>query len=402
MICQFSVENFRSYRQETVLDFQAANLPEFRESLLEGCNGVQFLPVCVLYGPNGGGKSNLIQAVSCLISTVVKPIHDLKKTRLNVVLQHESQCLPYLLDDQSRQEPTRFELFFQTQGRQYRYYLAIRKELVVYESLHWKSGEGKKVGTLFEREGEHISLGASLKQEHVGLSVNPKMPYLSFLCINYNLPALVPVQEWFESCIVQNYANARVDRSILVVEEKETRDRILQAMNDMGIDLSGYRVDREYNKLYTQRTIGKKLFELDFDEESAGTKKLFGMLPVLITALQEGRLVLLDELDAKLHPKLLRYVISLFKNPQVNRHGAQLVFTSHDMTTMKNSVFRRDEIWFAAQNRQHESELYSLYDIKNEQGERVKNTAAYDKQYLEGRYGADPYLQNLLAGGGWT
>lgn len=401
MICRFSAENFRSYRQETALDFQAANLPEFQESLLDGCNGVQFLPVCVLYGPNGGGKSNLIQAMSCLISTVVKPIHDLKKTRLNVVLQHESNCLPYLLDDQSRKEPTQFELFFQTEGRQYRYYLALQENQVVYESLHWKSGEGKKVGTLFEREGEQITLGQSLRQKRLTRSVNPKMSYLSFLCINYNLPALIPVQVWFESCIVQNYANPKVDRHILVMDEGEDRNRVLQAMNDMGIDLSGYRFDEETHKLYTQRTIGKNIFELDFDEESAGTKKLFGLLPVLITALQEGRLVILDELDAKLHPKLLRYIINLFKNPQVNQHGAQLVFTSHDMTTMKNTVFRRDEIWFVAQNSQHESELYSLYDIKNEQGERVKNTAAYDKQYLEGRYGADPYLQNLLSGEDW-
>lgn len=106
-----------------------------------------------------------------------------------------------------------------------------------------------------------------------------------------------------------------------------------------------------------------------------------------------------DELDAKLHPKLLRYVISLFKNPAINKNGAQLLFTSHDMSTMKNTVFRRDEIWFAAENEKHQREIYSLYEIRREDNERVNNTAAYDKQYLEGRYGADPYLQNMLLGG---
>ena len=115
----------------------------------------------------------------------------------------------------------------------------------------------------------------------------------------------------------------------------------------------------------------------------------------------EGRLVIIDELDAKLHPKLLRYVISLFKNPGINMKGAQLLFTSHDMSTMKNTVFRRDEIWFAAENQEHGSELYSLYEIRREDNERVNYTAAYDKQYLEGRYGADPYLQNMLNGGDW-
>ena len=125
------------------------------------------------------------------------------------------------------------------------------------------------------------------------------------------------------------------------------------------------------------------------------------ILPVILLALNEGRLIVIDELDAKLHPKLLRYVIMLFKNPTINRHGAQLLFTSHDMSTMKNTVFRRDEIWFAAEDEQHQSKIYSLSDIRQEDNTRIKNTAAYDKQYLEGRYGADPYLSNMI-GGGWT
>ena len=103
-------------------------------------------------------------------------------------------------------------------------------------------------------------------------------------------------------------------------------------------------------------------------------------------------MVIIDELDAKLHPKLLRYVISFFKNRRLNAKGAQLLFTSHDMTTMRNTVFRRDEIWFAASDENHESEIYSLYEIRREDNERINNTAAYDKQYLEGRYGADPFL----------
>ena len=146
------------------------------------------------------------------------------------------------------------------------------------------------------------------------------------------------------------------------------------------------------NDSYTQRTVNGKLYELPFDDESDGTKKLIAALPVILLALEEGRLVIIDELDAKLHPKLLRYVISFFKNRRLNAKGAQLLFTSHDMTTMRNTVFRRDEIWFAASDENHESEIYSLYEIRREDNERINNTAAYDKQYLEGRYGADPFL----------
>ena len=140
------------------------------------------------------------------------------------------------------------------------------------------------------------------------------------------------------------------------------------------------------------------MYELPFNEESDGTRKLIAALLVILLALREGRLVIIDELDAKLHPKLLKYVIMLFKNKEINKFGAQLLFTSHNMYTMTNSVFRRDEIWFAAENEAHESEIYSLHEIRGEDNGIVKNTAAYNKQYLEGRYGADPYLSNMLGG----
>ena len=168
-------------------------------------------------------------------------------------------------------------------------------------------------------------------------------------------------------------------------------------MNDMGIAITGYRFDQQSNEFYLQRTLHDTLYELPFSSESDGTRKLFAALPVVLLALKEGRLVIVDELDAKLHPKLLRYVIRLFTNPEINRNGAQLLFTSHDMSTMKNSIFRRDEIWFAALNSDNSSEVYSLSELRKENNDPINNTAAYDKQYLEGRYGADPYLRNMLS-----
>ena len=166
-------------------------------------------------------------------------------------------------------------------------------------------------------------------------------------------------------------------------------------MNDMGIDISDYKFDDENKDLYLYRKIGGKEYELNFIGESAGTQKLFSVLPYVITALNEGRLMVVDELDAKLHPKLLKYIISLFKNTEINKYGAQLLFTSHDLTTMSNTVFRRDEIWFAALNAARESEIYSLYDIRTVDNKHINNTASYSKQYLEGRYGADQYINTL-------
>ena len=401
MLCQFSFQNFKSYKDETTFDFQAAAIPEFSASLLGEEKSGRLLPVGVVYGPNGGGKSNLLQALSCLITTVVKPIHDLEKTREDIVIQQKAECEPFLFDDTSRDKPTEFQVYFRQEKNEYRYYLALKDGEVVSEALYWRAIGGRKTGTVFEREESNITLGASINKASINTSVNPKMPYLSFLAINYDIPVIAEVQKWFESCVIRNYANPVVDSTVMISKNDDVKRWIVQALNDMGIDLTGYRFDENEKQLYTQRTVNGKSYELRFGDESDGTQKLIAVLPVLLMALREGRLVIIDELDAKLHPKLLRYVIAMFKNPKINQNGAQLIFTSHDVTTMRNTVFRRDEIWFAAENDNHESEIYSLYEIRREDNERVNNTAAYDKQYLEGRYGADPYLRNMLTGGDW-
>ncbi len=401
MLCQFSFKNFKSYKEATTFDFQATSAPEFADSLIASEKGDAFLPVGVIYGPNGGGKTNLLSALSSLISMVVKPIYELEKTRTKIIIQQSVNAAPFLFDEISREMPTEFEVFFRQGKNEYRYNLSVYNGEIMEESLYWKSIGGKRPGMIFKREKIEITLGASTNKAGISLSVNPKMPYLSFLAINYDIPQIAEVQKWFESCIVRNYANPVADRQLMLLNDDVYRSRIIQALNDVDIDMSGWRYDEINKELYTQRMMDGRIYELSFSDESDGTKKMIAALPVILMAIQEGRLLVIDELDAKLHPKLLRYVISLFKNTKINRKGAQLLFTSHDMTTMKNTVFRRDEIWFAAENRNHESEIYSLYEIRREDNERINNTAAYDKQYMEGRYGADPYLTNMLAGGEW-
>ena len=401
MLCQFSFKNFKSYRDETVFDMQAANLPEFADSLIDVPKTNLLLPVSVIYGPNGGGKSNLLKALACLITTVVGPIVQMKTSRTQYIFQHSVDCTPFLLDNHSKQEPTEFLLYFRTAENEFRYFLSLLDGEIVAESLSRKSIGGKKPANIFERERGEIQLGASINKRSINRSVNGKMPYLSFLAINYDLPVIAEVQKWFESCIIRNYANPQAEQSIMLTEDEKKKKSIIRFLNDMGIDIDGYRYDSEEDQLYLGRRIAGELFELPFHAESDGTRKLIAALPTILLALFEGRVVIIDELDAKLHPKLLRYMIALFKNREVNKKGAQLIFTSHDMSTLKNTVFRRDEIWFAALDQEHISEIYSLHEIRREDNERVNYTAAYDKQYMEGRYGADPYLQNMLLGGEW-
>ena len=396
MLCQFGFKNFKSYKNETIFDFQAGELSEFKESLIKDDKATPLLPVSVVYGPNGGGKTTLLQALSCLITMVVFPIHELKKNRMNLIVQQRVNCEPFLYDEKSKNEPTEFNLYFRKNNNEYRYYVAIKNDIVISESLFRRGIGAKKTAVIFTREENNIDLGASIGKSGINTDVNPKMLFLSFLAINYNIPVIVEVQEWFESCVIRNYANPITDLKIMINENESFKKPFLNLLNEMGIDVYDYRYDSEKEDFLLTRKVNNVDYSLSLSKESAGTRKLFGSLPIIMIALQAGRLAIIDELDAKLHPKLLRYIISLFTDPKINKFGAQLLFTSHDMSTMSNEVFRRDEIWFAALDDEHSSELYSLYEIRKEDGKRVNATASYNKQYLEGRYGADPYFKKML------
>lgn len=396
MLCQFSFCNFRSYRDETTFDFQAAALSEFKDSLIKTDKGVAVLPVSVIYGPNGGGKSNLLAALGCVISLVTEPVYELGKNHSKFIMQQKTNYAPYLFDDFSSEEPTRFQLFFRINDYEYRYYIVLFQNEIIEETLYRRKLGASRSAKIFEREDGDVSLGEAFKGKKVNTEVNRKMPLLSFIAINYSIQVIDDVIKWFEECIIRNYANPMAEQQILLSDDETMKKQFLSMMNDMGIGISDYRYDKQSNEFYLQRKLHETAYELPFSSESDGTRKLFASLPVILMALKEGRLVIVDELDAKLHPKLLRYVIRLFTNREVNKYGAQLVFTSHDMATMKNTVFRRDEIWFAALNSDNCSELYSLSELRKENNDPINNTAAYDKQYLEGRYGADPYLSNML------
>ena len=167
----------------------------------------------------------------------------------------------------------------------------------------------------------------------------------------------------------------------------------------MDLDIDNFRIEKKENgqvEIFTTHIVDGVGVELKLEEESSGTRKIFGLLPYIVKSIVDGTVLLVDELDAKVHPALLKYIIGLYTNPDINRNGAQLIYTSHDLSTMNNELFRRDEIWFVAKGNGQNSKLYSLVEFKNEKGEAIRKDAKYDKQYLEGKYGADPYLQKII------
>lgn len=401
MLCQFTFKNFKSYKNETVFDMQAVSSQGFVDSLLRiGNDKKEYLPVSVIYGPNAGGKSNVLEAFTCLNALVMTPILILKNKQISNV---SIKITPFLFNDTSRNEPTEFEIYFcPNSEHEYRYIIKVFEGKIIEECLYRrKFGVKSRISMLFERDSNGIKLGASINKASINTEVNDQMPYLSFLYINYKLEPIALAVSWFEKCIIRNYANPFAESRLLMGEGDKFKKKLISLMNDVGINISDFEFiekssDDNSVDIFFEHTVNGQKYKLNIMQESNGTQKLFNVLPLVIIALSEGRLLVFDELDAKLHPKLLKFIIMLFKNPEINAQNAQLVFTSHDISTMKSSVFRTDEIWFACKPDDESSDLYSLYEMRDENGNHIQPSAAFDKQYLEGRYGADPYFRNMM------
>lgn len=233
-------------------------------------------------------------------------MRELEKNRQNLILQQKVDAVPFLFDQTSANAPSEFRIFFRIAKNEYCYYISIKQDEIISESLYRKSITGKKSATIFERETDGITLGPSISKKSINTSVNPKMPYLSFLAINYDLSVISEVMTWFEGCIICSYANPMVEHQIMLAKDVSYKRQFIRALNDMDIDITDYRYDEDSHQLFTKRTLDSTEYELPFSDESDGTKKLIAALPVILLALREGRMVIIDELDAKLHPKLLK------------------------------------------------------------------------------------------------
>ena len=400
MLCQFTFSNYRSYRDETTLTMQASSMKEFSESLLTGGDSQSFLPVAAVYGPNAGGKSNLLEALGYVKDAVAHPIFALMRETdgRGESFLHLGRCAPFAFDGVHANLPSKFEVYYRVNGYEYRYTLAVRSSQIVGESLARRKVGASRAAQLFERERADVTLGPSLRRAGVSVKYNPDIPYLSFLYMNTDLESVRDAGSWFLNCPLLDYSNFFLERLLENLLEEKDSPEITRFLKAVDIHVEGFRVERDSEgeqRVYVKHRVGERDYELRFSEESAGTQKLMGLAGVVMNALEKGGTILVDELDAKLHPKLLRYVILLFKDPEVNRGGAQLIFTSQDVSTMRNDVFRRDEIWFVARDADEASRLWSLSDLHEPNGNLVSKNAAFDKQYLAGRYGADPYLSRI-------
>lgn len=279
--------------------------------------------------------------------------------------------------------------------------LHVKREIVVYECLDRVKLETGRRSALFERNEEETILKGVFAKLKISDELSETLPLLSYLGITYKKNEVVKdVLEWFEYGIdFLNYGNPIEELRMAVSNSEDVKQLMLDMIQEMDLDIVDFRVVKDENDridVYTKHMVEVYEAELNLFDESSGTKKLFGLMPFIADSLLSGTTLVIDELDAKIHPVLLRHIIMMFNDMNINKKKAQLIFTSHDLSTMNSEVFRRDEIWFVAKGNAQNSQLYSLVEFKNEKGESVRKDAKFDKQYLEGKYGADPYLRRII------
>jgi hypothetical protein len=413
MLCQFTFKNFRSYKDETTFSMQATSMREFSDSLIVSSDGQTFLPLAAVYGPNAGGKSNVFHALNYVCAAVAHPIVTLTNSQAAAdgTAQMPQQarilpCAPFAFDTTCQTKPSEFEIYFRAGSHEYRFNLEIAGAHIQYEALYRRKIGASRAAMLYTRQNADVTLGAQLKRAGISTNFNPAITYLAFLYMNTKNESITEAAEWFVSCTFLDYNSAGLEPALEQCLNDKHSTAITELLNSVDIRIDGFRTEKVEDagtsvaaaprqRVFVTHKVNDSRFELRLTDESAGTQKMLGLAGFLLLALANGSTLFVDELDAKLHPKLLRFITILFRNPKVNTHGAQLIFTSQDVSTMRSDVFRRDEIWFAAKDEAESSQLWSLADIRENNGNPVSKNAAFDRQYLAGRYGADPYLTRM-------
>jgi uncharacterized protein len=421
MLLEFTVENYRSIKEPVTLSAVAQKSRKTKlgkkgdrvKSDAEICPGfpvegwdMEVLPVMAIFGANASGKSNVIQALDYLLMLMKE-----QKPQGNTFTFGGSHG-PFGLDATSRCNPTKFDLHIFKDGFIYRYHLEILDQKVYEETLDYSLSKTKRKRQLFHRKwsdalsnytwkngemftGPHIQLEESISENELfinlinRLKIKITQPLTEFLGNYLGNLMFIPTKD-------VNRIFAKLMRDPSDVEDAITvKENIISLLQKFDVGISDLELRKPNNTddpgIYAihETKDGEKI-SWRFEEESLGTQSLFGFGCFIIIMLKEGGLVLLDELGANLHPKITSYIIQLFQNPKTNPKGAQLIFTSHDNTLQRNQLLRRDEIWFTEKRPDQSTDLYSLADFK------VRNDLAIDKAYLDGRFGAVPFLPETV------
>ena len=417
MLLQFYFSNYRSFEGEGILDMRASGSNELSSHIRNTLNE-KVLPVTAIYGANASGKSSVFEAFQFMALCVLESLSFSDDNKKN----------PYKLKvdsfkfSESKEKPSEFEInYIDKKGKKelyYNYGFKIDNSGILEEYLasNTKTGVKRKEDYtyIFKRErNQKLYLDSSIEKfrENLEISLKEKTLLVS-LGAKLNIDEFIRVRTWFINTEVINFSNSLYGallENILpnnIIESEEVRKNLVSFINSFDDSIINIEVekisaidenDKDNYRVFTihKSDKGTSTARISMNEESSGTKKMFSLYQTLLDVLEKGGVFFADELDIKLHPLLMRNILLTFTDKEKNPNNAQLIFTTHNTIYMDMDLLRRDEIWFVEKDN-GVSNLYSLDDITNEKGEKVRKDSNYEKHYLLGNYGAIPNLKNLL------
>jgi uncharacterized protein len=430
MLVEFKIGNCLSFKDVVTFSMVAATIKEHQDSHVFKTKNFPLLKNAVMYGANASGKTNLMKALAFMRTFV---INSAKESQA----EERIEVNPFKLSTETEGKPSFFEITFIHEDIGYRYGFEVDQKCVHHEWLYFTR---VRETVLFDRVGEAIEIGRGFRKEGKGLEAKTRKNAL-FLSVaaQWNGTIASKILMWFTNNlnVVSGLNDIGTISTLKLLQEKnDVNEMVLEFLKvaDLGIDgvkveetdvgvedivkinffknfpmklkspskesLQNMASEVQFKKLevitfhnkYSKEgnVVAVEKFDMDH-EESAGTKKLFSLIGLVIDTITNGKVLIIDELDAKLHPLITLSIIRFFNSSDKNPNNAQLIFNTHDTSFLDKRLFRRDQIWFTEKNRRGVTDLYSLveYDFK------VRKDESFGKNYIIGKYGAIPYLGDL-------
>lgn len=420
MLLEFSVGNYLSFKTKATLSLYAASIKEHVDTNIFSTGRYDLLKGAVVYGANASGKSNLIKAMSTMRRLVLQSFEQSSADELSIT--------PFLLSTETEKAPSFFEVVFLIDNIRYRYGFEVDDRHVHAEWLFEAPKQTERPLFIREREGIEV-MKAFPEGKDLEERTRDNALFLT-VADQFNGKIAKRIMAWFNNFITisglshERYKGVTFD----LLENKLTRHTLLDfykkldlGFEDISItkkqfdprelpgdvpesilkqlvtDLEGaFRIDiSTVHKKYNAK--GQVAGNVEFDmrsQESSGTNKLFNISGPVFDVLNDGGLLVVDELDVSLHPLLTLSITKLFNSKEFNRNNAQLIFATHDTNLLYYGNYRRDQIYFVEKDKYGASEIYSLVEYK-EEGKTIRKDRSFEKDYIEGRYGAIPFIDNL-------
>lgn len=418
MLIAFSVENYKSIRDLQTLTLEARTDDHLEWSNVIEDGKLRLVKTVAIYGPNASGKSSVIEAMIWLRNFVLESSRE-GQAGDAIGVQ------PFLLSTETENAPTHLEVEFRHNGHDYRYGFEVSTKEVCSEWLYRKSPTAKEA-RLFTREGQKIEVSVSNFKEGKGLEERTRSNALFLsVCAQFNGEQSGKVLGWMQQ--FRNVFGLNESGFFAFTAERlqnpKHRALLLELAQKADFNINSLRSELEQiteeklpvgmpiemkkrlmqEKILTAdiKTTHQKLdaqneragdVEFDLEEnESSGTQKFIALSGPIMHTLEEGSILLVDEFEARLHPRLTQAIVDLFQSP-ANKRNAQLIFATHDVTLMDPERFRRDQVWFCEKDQTGATELFTLADMNSS---LVRPTSKFSRQYMLGLFGAVPQLAHF-------